>query len=57
MEINKEENHKITIGDSESGFITSQSVEANLLYAILKKLEETRCGIIDIENIINFGGG
>ena len=32
------------------GFIRSQSVEANLLFAILEKLEEIRCGLIDIEN-------
>lgn len=32
-----------------NAFITSQSVEANLLFAILEKLEEIRCGVIDVE--------
>lgn len=30
----------------------SDSVEANLLFAILEKLEEIRCGLIDVENKI-----
>jgi len=32
------------------GFLESQSVESNLLFAIYNKLEEIRCGLIDIEN-------
>lgn len=28
---------------------TSKSVEAHLLFAILEKLEEIRCGLIDVE--------
>lgn len=52
MEINKEEHRKIIIGNGKDGFITSQTVEANLLYAILEKLEEVRCGLIDIEETI-----
>jgi len=50
MKINREENNKIIVGDDKSGFILSQTVEANLLYALLLKLEEIRCGIIDVEN-------
>jgi len=30
----------------------SDSVEANLLFAMLEKLEEIRCGIIDIEELV-----
>lgn len=52
MEIKKEGHNKIIIGNEETGFIVSQTVEACLLYAILEKLEEIRCGIIDIESLI-----
>lgn len=41
---------KIRITAEDGGFIESQSVEANLLFAILEKLEEVRCGLIDIED-------
>ena len=51
MDIKKEDNNKIIIGNNQTGFITSCSVEANLLFAILEKLEEIRCGLIDVENI------
>jgi len=37
-EIKREDNNKIIIGNSETGFIVSQTVEANLLYAVLKQL-------------------
>ena len=50
MKINREDHNKIIIGDNEKGFIVSQTVEANLLYAILEKLDEIRCGIIDVED-------
>ena len=53
MRIKQEDNNKIIIGDKDKGFITSQSVEANLLYAILEKLEDMRWGIIDMESSIN----
>lgn len=42
------------------GFIEEQSVQANLLYAILEKLEKIRCGLIDVETQlekINASGG
>ena len=48
MKINREENNKIIVGDDKGGFILSQTVEANLLYALLLKLEEIRCGIVDV---------
>jgi|GEM_PF-6094874 len=51
MKINREDHCKIIIGDNEKGFITSSSVEANLLYAILEKLEEIRCFMRDIRKI------
>ena len=54
MEIKQEEhNNKIIIGNAKTGFIISQTVEANLLYAIFEKLDEIRCGIIDVEDSIN----
>ena len=53
MEIKQEEHNKIIVGNGKPGFITSQTVEANLLFAVLEKLEEIRCGIIDVEEAIN----
>lgn len=51
METNIERcnNFKIRVTDEDGGYIESQSVEANVLFAILEKLEEVRCGLIDIE--------
>ena len=46
----------IRIVSSSEGYIETQSVEALLLSALLDKLEEIRCGIIDLEielNVIN----
>jgi len=53
MKIKIEDHNKVIIGDNITEFIISQSVEANLLYAILEKLDEIRRGIIDIENEIS----
>ena len=54
MEITRHLPHWIKITGDEtalhSGSIESQSVEANLLFEILEKLEEIRCGIIDVED-------
>jgi len=50
MKIEQEKYHWVRITENDHGFIRSQSVEANLLFAILEKLEEIRCGIIDVEN-------
>lgn len=56
MKITRHPPHWIKITGDEtalhSGSIESQSVEANLLFEILNKLEEIRCGNIDIENTI-----
>ena len=40
--IERKEHNKISVSDKDGGFITSQSVEANLLYEILNKLEDIR---------------
>jgi len=53
MEIRREDHNKVIIGNGKNGFITSQSVESNLLFAILEKLEEIRCGVIDVEEAVN----
>jgi len=50
MKFSKGLNGRIRIDLSNGGFIESQSVESNLLFAIYNKLEEIRCGLIDIEN-------
>ena len=48
IEVN-EKNLLITVTGNDGGHITQQSVESSLLFAILLKLEEIRCGGIDIE--------
>lgn len=50
MEIKNKGNLKVRATDHDGGFIESQSVEALLLLEILKKLEEIRCGLIDLED-------
>jgi len=50
MQINRENYNEIIIGNNEKCYVVSQTVEANLLYAILEKLDEIRCGIIDVED-------
>lgn len=55
MEINIEqtENTAIRITDLDSGCSKeSHSVEANLMFAILHKLEEIRCCTIDVESAL-----
>ena len=49
MQIERNKNLCIKIKAEDGGHIKSQSVEANLLFAILEKLEEIRIGLIDIE--------
>ena len=49
VKIESRGNMKIRITSKDDGYIESQTVEANLLFAILEKLEEIRCGIIDVE--------
>ena len=53
MEI-KRDGFLIEISKKNCGFIESRSVEANLLCAILEKLEEIRCGIVDVEDEIKW---
>ena len=53
VDIERSSNLKIRITDlADGGYIESQSVEANLQFAILQKLEEIRCGIIDVESAV-----
>ena len=56
MKITREPHHWIKITEDSTalraGSIESQSVEANLLFEILNKLEEIRCGNIDIEDTV-----
>ena len=49
MKIEQVTPNRIFITESGGTIIQSQTVEANLLFAILEKLEEIRCGIIDVE--------
>ena len=39
----------VKVVTDDDGYIESQKVEAILLYKLLEKLEEIRCGLIDIE--------
>lgn len=42
----------IEIVFEDGGFITSDKAESYLLFSILEKLEEIRCGLIDIETCL-----
>jgi hypothetical protein len=50
MKFEKVLNGVIRVNLSNGGFIETQSVEANLLFAIYNKLEEIRSELIDIES-------
>ena len=52
MKIERDEHQRIFITGDNGGLIESKSVEANLLLEILNKLEEIRCGIIDVEGAV-----
>lgn len=52
MEIKQEANNRIKAIGKDGGYVISQTAEANILYAILQKLEEIRCQNVDIENAI-----
>lgn len=56
MQITREPHHWIRIAEKptvlRSGFIECQTVEANLLFEILNKLEEIQYGIINVKNIL-----
>lgn len=48
----KETDNSVRVIFPDKGFIESQSVESFLLFSILNKLEEIRCGLIDVEEAI-----
>ena len=48
MKITKEKNC-IKAEKDDGSCMTSESIDTYLLYEILQKLEEIRCGLIDIE--------
>ena len=52
MKIEQIPHNQIKITESNGAIIQSQSVESNLLFAILEKLEEIRCNLIDVENVV-----
>jgi len=47
------DNLRVTVKAESGGHIASQTVEAVLMLAILEKLEEIRCGLIDVESAVN----
>ena len=53
MKIERDKHQRIFLTGDDGGLIESRSVEANLLFAILEKLEEIRCGIINVEEAVN----
>lgn len=52
MEITRIGTNIIVFGSKKTGYIEKRSVEVNLLFSILEKLEEIRRGIIDGEEEI-----
>jgi hypothetical protein len=48
--IERKSESRIRVTDADGGHIESQTVEANLLFAIIEKLEEIRCCTIDVES-------
>jgi len=54
LDFEKINNMRIRATDLDNGgSIETQTVEANLMFAILEKLEEIRCCTIDVEGAIN----
>ena len=53
MRFEQETDLYISVIDSSGKSISTKSVEANLLFAILEKLEEIRCNIIDVEDVVS----
>ena len=49
MKIERDENHHVIIKSDDGGSISSQSVEANLLFAILEELKELGGHLFAIE--------
>ena len=53
LHIYKSDHMRIKIKDLDNGgSIEAQSVEANLMFAILEKLDEIKNGLIDVENAV-----
>lgn len=47
------EDMKIRVTDEDSGeWMQESSVQAILLFSIIEKLEEIRCGLIDVETAV-----
>ncbi len=53
MRIEKFPNNSIRVIEANGSFIESRSVEGHILFAILNKLEQIRCGIIDVESAVD----
>ena len=53
MKITRHRNNTIRVDTMGDGFVESQSAESHILFAILQKLEEIRCGIIDVESSVD----
>ncbi len=53
MRIEKFPNSTIRVTHRDYGFVESRSVESHILLAILNKLEQIRCGIIDVESAVD----
>ena len=52
VDVSRDHNHVVRITEIGGDTIMSQSVEANLMYIMVVKLDEIRCGIIDVETAI-----
>lgn len=53
MKIEQSQKFCVSVINDNGGRIESFSAEANILFMMLKKLEEIRCGLIDIEDKID----
>jgi hypothetical protein len=51
-EIKMDNNLWVKVIGKDKGMIQEQSVDTILLFKILEKLEEIRCGLIDVETAI-----
>ncbi|MDY6857185.1 MAG: hypothetical protein SWO11_21290 [Thermodesulfobacteriota bacterium] len=52
MKIERDKFQRIVITSEDGESISSQSVEANLLYVIIGKLEDIWNGIVDVEDAV-----
>lgn len=54
IQVTRTSNMKVRVsGADDGGFLESQSIEANLLFAILEKLEELRIGVQNVDQGIS----